>query len=242
MQTASPFSLIHFWNQGDHVSHCVAIILISMSIITWVVIIHKVIEQFNQRRLARKVDSFWHTVALDQGMLALGPSPRNHFYILARRGHEALLHIKHSRQETAVNAPPQLHDRLNISDWVTRGLQQSIDTSAASMQTGLALLGSIGSTAPFIGLFGTVWGIYHALIGLSQPQGAKGHSSIELVAGPIGEALIMTALGLAVAIPAVLAYNALMRENKATLSALNRFAHDLHAYFLTGTRVDQGEA
>jgi biopolymer transport protein ExbB len=120
-------------------------------------------------------------------------------------------------------------------------LQQSIDTSAAALQAGLALLGSIGSTAPFIGLFGTVWGIYHALIGLSHPQSAQAQTSIQLVAGPIGEALIMTALGLAVAIPAVLAYNALMRGNKAIVSALNRFAHDLHAYLVTGTRVDKRE-
>jgi biopolymer transport protein ExbB len=212
-----------------------------MSVITWVVIIHKLIDQYYQRRLARKVDSFWHTMTLDQGMLALAPSSRNHFYTLAKRGQEALLHILNSRQVNTNSSPPQLHDRLNISDWVTRGLQQSIDTSAASMHSGLALLGSIGSTAPFIGLFGTVWGIYHALIGLSHPQGSKTNTSIELVAGPIGEALIMTALGLAVAIPAVLAYNALMRGNKAIVSSLNRFAHDLHAYFVTGTRVDQGE-
>jgi biopolymer transport protein ExbB len=103
----------------------------------------------------------------------------------------------------------------------------------------LALLGSIGSTAPFIGLFGTVWGIYHALIGLSNQSAAAGKASIELVAGPIGEALIMTALGLAVAIPAVLGYNTLMRGNKTIVSRLNRFAHDLHAFFVTGTRVDQ---
>ena len=210
-----------------------------MSVTTWVVTILKAIDQYCQRRFAKRVDLFWHTVAFDQGMRVLGGSGHNHFYMLAQRGHEALVHIKHSRQENVSNTPPQLHDSLNISDWVTRGLQLSIDTSASSMQTGLALLGSIGSTAPFIGLFGTVWGIYHALMDLSLPQGAKPQTSIALVAGPIGEALIMTALGLAVAIPAVLAYNGLMRGNKGIVSALNRFAHDLHAYFVTGTRIDQ---
>ncbi len=240
MHPTSQFSLIHFWNQSDSVSQCVATILLGMSITTWVVILLKSIDQYFQRRRSKNVDVFWHCVNLDLGMQALGASPRNHFYLLARRGYEALHHIKLSRSTNAKDSPPQLHDRLNISDWVTRGLQQSIDISAASMQTGLALLGSIGSTAPFIGLFGTVWGIYHALIGLSQPAGAQAQTTIGLVAGPIGEALIMTALGLVVAIPAVLGYNTLTRCNKVTVSQLNRFAHDLHAYLVTGTRVDQG--
>jgi biopolymer transport protein ExbB len=100
----------------------------------------------------------------------------------------------------------------------------------------LAVLASVGSTAPFIGLFGTVWGIYHALMSI----GSAGQATIDKVAGPIGEALIMTALGLAVAIPAVLGYNALVRGNKFVLTKLNSFAHDLHAYFVTGARVQSG--
>ena len=239
VHSVSHFSLVQFWNQGDSVSHCVAVILISMSISTWVVILIKALDQYYQRRRSKKVDDFWHCADFEQGMIALVPSPRNHFYVLARNGNEALHHIKQSRFDDADYSPPQLHDSLNISDWVTRGLQQSIDNSATGLQTGLALLGSIGSTAPFIGLFGTVWGIYHALIGLSNQSAAAGKASIELVAGPIGEALIMTALGLAVAIPAVLGYNTLMRGNKTIVSRLNRFAHDLHAFFVTGTRVDQ---
>jgi len=240
--TGSSFSFSQLWSQGDSVSQCVTTILVSMSILTWAVIIHKVMIQYYQRQCAKKIEQFWHTNGLSQGLLALGPSRHNHFYVLARRGHEAFVHIQHSHSKATHDTPLQLHDRLDISDWVTRGLQQSIDTSAASMQSGLALLGSVGSTAPFIGLFGTVWGIYHALIGLSHPQGSQAQTSIDLVAGPIGEALIMTALGLAVAIPAVLAYNALMRGNKTHVSALNWFAHDLHAYFVTGARVDQGDA
>ena len=239
MQSSPQFSLIHFWNQGDSVSHCVAAILIGMSITTWIVILIKALDQYYQRRRSKKVDDFWHCANFDQGMIALVPSDRSHFYLLARHGNEALHHIRQSRYENTIGSPPQLHDSLNISDWVTRGLQQSIDLSATRLQTGLALLGSIGSTAPFIGLLGTVWGIYHALIGLSSQAGSTGKTSIELVAGPIGEALIMTALGLAVAIPAVLGYNALMRGNKTIVSQLNRFAHDLHAFFVTGTRVDQ---
>jgi biopolymer transport protein ExbB len=104
------------------------------------------------------------------------------------------------------------------------------------MQSGLAVLASVGSTAPFVGLFGTVWGIYHALLSIS----AAGQATIDKVAGPIGEALVMTAMGLAVAIPAVLGYNALVRGNKGVLNKLNRFAHDLHAYFVTGARISAG--
>ncbi|HSI52776.1 MAG TPA: MotA/TolQ/ExbB proton channel family protein, partial [Ramlibacter sp.] len=108
-----------------------------------------------------------------------------------------------------------------------------IDESTSRLQAGLAVLASVGSTAPFVGLFGTVWGIYHALIAIS----AAGQATIDKVAGPIGESLVMTALGLAVAIPAVLGYNALVRGNKSILNKLNRFAHDLHSYFVTGARV-----
>ena len=120
-----------------------------------------------------------------------------------------------------------------MSDWVTRCLRNGINEFTARMQSGLAILASVGSTAPFVGLFGTVWGIYHALIVI----GTTGQASIDKVAGPIGEALIMTAFGLAVAIPAVLGYNAIVRGNKGVLGALNSFAHDLHAFFVTGARL-----
>ena len=126
-----------------------------------------------------------------------------------------------------------MHDSFNVSDWVTRTLRNTLDEFTARLQSGLAILASVGSTAPFVGLFGTVWGIYHALLAI----GDAGQASIDKVAGPIGESLIMTALGLAVAIPAVLGYNALVRGNKGVLHKLNRFAHDLHAYFVTGARV-----
>jgi biopolymer transport protein ExbB len=146
---------------------------------------------------------------------------------LAQAGHEATAH-HHSTKS-------HLHNTLDISDWISRALRNSIDDSTARFQAGLAILASVGSTAPFVGLFGTVWGIYHALVGI----GAAGQATIDKVAGPIGEALIMTALGLAVAIPAVLGYNALVRGNKSILTKLNRFAHDLHAYFVTGARVSK---
>ncbi|MGE8492655.1 MotA/TolQ/ExbB proton channel family protein, partial [Comamonas sp.] len=145
---------------------------------------------------------------------------------LAIEGREATAHHRKTAEH--------LHDSLDVSDWITRCLRNGIDEFTARAQSGLAVLASVGSTAPFIGLFGTVWGIYHALVAI----GMSGQSSIDKVAGPIGEALIMTALGLAVAIPAVLGYNALVRGNKSVLNRLNSFAHDLHAFFVTGTRLN----
>ncbi|WP_347080530.1 MotA/TolQ/ExbB proton channel family protein, partial [Escherichia coli] len=129
------------------------------------------------------------------------------------------------------------HGALNISEWVTSCLRRSIETITGRMQRGLQVLASVGRTAPFVGLFGTVWGIYHALVGI----GVSGQASIDRVAGPVGEALIMTAFGLVVAIPAVLGYNALTRSNKAILAQLSNFAHDLHAYLITGGRVGQSQ-
>jgi biopolymer transport protein ExbB len=177
------------------------------------------------KKLARGSESFWHSPDFDQGLRQLGDSKDNPFRALAEEGRQARDHHSNTRE--------QLHDALDISDWVTRALRNSIDDTVARLQSGLAVLASVGSTAPFVGLFGTVWGIYHALIGI----GLAGQATIDKVAGPIGEALIMTALGLAVAIPAVLGYNALVRSNKFIVSRLNRFGHDLHAYFVTGARV-----
>ena len=122
---------------------------------------------------------------------------------------------------------------MDVSDWITRCLKDTMDESVAHLQSGLSILASIGSTAPFVGLLGTVWGIYHALLAV----GVTGESSMEQVAGPVGEALIMTAFGLFVAIPAVLGYNALTRANKALAAKLKRFAHGLHAYFVTGSNL-----
>jgi biopolymer transport protein ExbB len=161
-------------------------------------------------------------------MAKLGDDPANPFRMIAIEGREATAHHR--------NTKAHLHDALDLSDWVTRSLRNAIDEFTAKAQSGLAILASVGSTAPFVGLFGTVWGIYHALISI----GASGAATIDKVAGPVGEALIMTALGLAVAIPAVLGYNALVRGNKFVLGKLNSFAHDLHAYFVTGARVTSG--
>ena len=218
------FGLADLWSQGDIITRGVALLLLVMSLSTWIVIIVKALELRKFTAQARATESFWHATDFADGLNKLGADPANPFRALALEGREATVHH---------NAQPTLHDSLDRSEWLTRSLRNSIDTSTARLQAGLAVLASVGSTAPFVGLLGTVWGIYHALISIS----AAGQATIDKVAGPIGEALIMTALGLAVAIPAVLGYNALVRGNKSVLYRLNRFSHDLHGYFLTGARV-----
>ena len=224
----SQFGLASVWTQGDFVTKSVAVLLLLMSLASWMVIVLKALDIVKYKKHAKQAEDFWHSEDFAAGVTKLGNDPTNPFRHLALEGREATAHHR--------NTKVHLHDSLDVSDWVTRSLRNTIDEFTARLQSGLAILASVGSTAPFIGLFGTVWGIYHALVAI----GASGQSTIDKVAGPIGEALIMTALGLAVAIPAVLGYNALVRGNKSILIKLNSFAHDLHAYFVTGARVNQG--
>jgi biopolymer transport protein ExbB len=224
------FSLSEFWSQGDQVSHIVILFLISMSILSWTIFLVKIMTLSRQHAFSKRVEPFWHSVSFSAGLHVLGSRLNNVFFDLANDGVESVQHLQRSSET-------QLHDQLNLSDWVTRALRNSVEGSLAKLQSGLSILASIGSTAPFIGLFGTVWGIYHALANI----GASGQTSLDQVAGPIGEALVMTALGLAVAIPAVLTYNALVRTNKKIASALNRFSYDLHAYLVTGARVETSD-
>ncbi len=225
----SQFGIANVWVQGDFVTRAVAILLLAMSLASWIVIILKALDILKFKKHARAAQDFWHSDDFAAGLSKLGNDNTNPFRHLALEGREATAHHR--------NTKAHLHDTLDVSDWVTRCLRNCIDEFTARLQSGLAILASVGSTAPFIGLFGTVWGIYHALLAI----GTSGQSTIDKVAGPIGEALIMTALGLAVAIPAVLGYNALVRGNKSILIRLNSFAHDLHAYFVTGARVKTGE-
>lgn len=221
----SQFGLANVWNQGDIVTRSVTFLLLAMSVASWLVIIIKTLDLIKYKRIAKTVEDFWHSEDFAAGLAKLGADPASPFRQLALEGREATLHHH--------NTKAQLHNTLDMSDWVTRTLRNTIDEFTARLQSGLAILASVGSTAPFVGLFGTVWGIYHALLSI----GTAGQATIDQVAGPVGESLIMTALGLAVAIPAVLGYNTLVRGNKGVLQKLNRFAHDLHAYYVTGARV-----
>ena len=224
------FGVLHIWHHGDWVARSVFVVLLAMSVASWMVILVKALDLHRLNRAAQAALGFWQAKDYADGLDRLEPHADNPFHQLAVEGREAAAHLQHRDPQR-----PHLHDSLDLSDWLTRCLRAQLDTTTHRLQAGLTLLASVGSTAPFIGLFATVWGIYHALLTI----GAAGQATLDKVAGPIGEALIMTALGLAVAIPAVLGYNALVRGNKALLAQLNRFAHDLHAYFLTGARVGE---
>ena len=226
----SQFGIAHVWAQGDFVTRSVAILLLLMSVASWAVIVIKTLALLRLKKQTRLARDFWHSEDFAVALNKLGTEADNPFRNMALEGREAVAHHRKTSEH--------LHDALDISDWVTRTLRYCVEGCTQRLQSGLAILASVGSTAPFIGLFGTVWGIYHALVAI----GMSGQSSIDKVAGPIGEALIMTAFGLAVAIPAVLGYNALVRGNKKIINALNSFAHDLHAYFITGARVSAEKA
>jgi len=224
------YGLANVWEQGDLVTRGILMALLAMSVLSWLVIVVKLWRAASLSRIVeRGAVPFWRAASFDAGVAQLAdaaPSPeRNPLLALAQAGREAAAH------HGAAHA--QLHQRIGMSDWITRQLKNTLDEWVARLQGGLAVLASIGSTAPFVGLFGTVWGIYHALLVI----GETGQTSIGHVAGPVGESLIMTAFGLFVAIPAVLGYNALTRMNRAIVLKLNRFAHDLHAYFVTGAQL-----
>lgn len=220
--------LEYAWQQADYVSKSIAIVLVIMSVLSWSVIVLKAVQLLRLGRMKRRALCFWHASGFAEGVERLGE--HNPFRELALAGHAA---DAHQNERTS-----QLHNRFDLSDWLARCLKEVLDDHVTKLQAGLAVLASIGSTAPFVGLFGTVWGIYHAL----KVIAISGDASLAQVAGPVGESLIMTAFGLFVAIPAVLGYNAIARHNKSVVHQLNRFAHDLHAFFLTGARVSLTQA
>jgi biopolymer transport protein ExbB len=222
--------LMNVWIEGDAIIRAVALLLLAMSLASWLVIVVKTLNLLSARKQAQRIEAFWHSANIHDAIKTLGDEAHNPFREVASKGQQALSHLKTNAAQT------ELSKQLDTSDWVTRGLQNAIDDEVGKLQSGLVILASVGSTSPFVGLFGTVWGIYHALMQI----GMAGQATIDKVAGPIGEALIMTALGLAVAIPAVLAYNALVRANKSIVARMNRFAHDLHALLITGSRVKTG--
>ncbi|MBI2312453.1 MAG: MotA/TolQ/ExbB proton channel family protein [Betaproteobacteria bacterium] len=228
MHQTTSMSILGFWAQADAVGKSAALLLLTMSVTTWYLIVTKAWQAWRIRRRAdRALNAFWSAESLTEAIahmqLAAPESPFSH---TAAAGADAVAH--HQR-----HVGDRLAATLALSEFVTRAIRRAIGRATAEIEAGLTVLASIGSTAPFVGLFGTVWGIYHALIGI----GFTGQATIDKVAGPVGEALIMTALGLAVAIPAVLAYNFLVRANRVVLADLDAFAHDLHAYLTTGARL-----
>ena len=224
--------LTHFWAQGDAVSRSVAAILFVLSVGSWTIMAGKIVAFWQARRChARALSAFWGADSLPAAMEALRNEDKTGILasLAISAANAAELHQQHAARGIGAG--------VSASEFVTRALRNQIVESQAKIESGLTFLASVGSTAPFIGLFGTVWGIYHALVGLSGATQVV----LDKVAGPVGEALIMTAAGLFVAIPAVLAYNAFTRANRLTLARLDGFAHDLHAYLVTGLRGCPGD-
>jgi biopolymer transport protein ExbB len=218
----NPYGLSALWKTGDAVSHTVLVILALMSLGTWYIMITKFFEQmslFRSYKAATK--DFWKTASVRDGIQRLKPT--SPFRYIAENGLSASEHHEGA-----------LTDSIDLHTWVTMSIQRAQDTIRTRLQGGLPFLATVGSTSPFVGLFGTVWGIYHALTAI----GIAGQASIDKVAGPVGEALIMTALGLATAVPAVLGYNYLVSRNKTANEAVRNFASDLHSILLSGSRVN----
>lgn len=219
---------LHFVAQSDFVGKTLFIILILMSLVTWYLILVKVGSNISmRRRSADFLNKFWNSSSLEQVEHEITThGARDPFSHLASHAMHAQAH--HNKFGAA-----KLEEAGSNGDFVTRTMRKVIDEETAKLENGLTVLASVGSTAPFVGLFGTVWGVYHALVGIGLSDGV----TINRIAGPVGEALIMTGLGLAVAIPAVLAYNTFVRNNRVYLSRLDAFAHDLFAFLTTGQQV-----
>jgi len=216
--------LAHFLGQTDALGKAMLFILVFMSLLSWYLIVTKALGAWlERRRSARFLEVFWNSpsVAIVQRHLEQS-RPDDSFSRLAA-------HAVAARGEGRNEADHEL---------LIRAMRRVMDEETVRQESGLTALASVGSTAPFVGLFGTVWGVYHALVAI----GLSGQGTLDKVAGPVGEALIMTALGLAVAIPAVLAYNAFVRANRLVLARLDAFAHDLFAIITTGAHVGEAGA
>lgn len=223
-QVENPYGLDALWAQGDFVAKGTLVILVIMSIATWYVLIVKLIEQSRVLRDAKAVrKEFWAAPSVPDALSALKAGNAFRFV-----GEAAAAAADHHRRAAIT--------QVDLSTWVLMAVQRSTERVQSRLQGGLAILATVGSTSPFVGLFGTVWGIYHALTAI----GIAGQASIDKVAGPVGEALIMTAIGLAVAVPAVLGYNWLVRRNKGAIEEVRAFGADLHAVLISGSRPRVG--
>ena len=228
---AQSMGFLHFIAQSDYVGKGLFIILLIMSLVSWYLILVKTFSNARtRRRSATFLNRFWNSSSLEQvenETATHGVDPFSHLTV------HALEARRHHQRYGATN----LEAAGSNSDFIMRSMRKVIDEETAKLENGLTVLASVGSTAPFVGLFGTVWGVYHALVGIGLADGV----TINRIAGPVGEALIMTGLGLAVAIPAVLAYNAFVRGNRVLLSRLDAFAHDLFAFLTTGQQLQMSE-
>ncbi len=221
----NPYGLGALWASGDIIARSVLVLLLIMSLASWYVIFTKLWDQRKLKQSAKAAEKqFWTAPSIKDGVERLKKG--DDFRMVAEDGLRAASHHD-----------GRLTDRIDLHEWITMSLQRAVDAVNSKLNSGLGLLATVGSVAPFVGLFGTVWGILNALVSI----GIAGQASIDKVAGPVGEALIMTAIGLFVAVPAVMGYNWLLGRNKLIQDALRNFAADLHAYLVSGARVG-GEA
>ena len=219
-EVMNPYGLEAMWKHGDFVAKTTLIIMIIMSIGTWYIIFTKLVEQRKLMKAANAVgESFWKASSMKQAASMLDEGSA--FRYIAEQGVKADEH----HEGTLVEA-------IDRHTWISMSVERAVGSVSSRLQDGLAFLATVGSTAPFVGLFGTVWGIYHALTAI----GIAGQASIDKVAGPVGEALIMTAIGLAVAVPAVMGYNWLIRRNKTVMERIRAFSGDVHNVLLAGKR------
>jgi biopolymer transport protein ExbB len=216
----NPYGLEALWTQGDFVARGTLIIMIIMSMGSWYIIFTKVWEQAKLMKSAKAAsDTFWTAGSVRKGAESLEEASA--FRYMAEQGLKAAEHHEGT-----------LTEQIDRHTWIGMSVQRSVENINSRLQDGLAFLATVGSTSPFVGLFGTVWGIYHALTAI----GISGQASIDKVAGPVGEALIMTAFGLAVAVPAVMGYNWLIRRNKTAMERVRAFSGDLHNVLLAGKK------
>jgi biopolymer transport protein ExbB len=226
----NPYGLGALIAQGDLVARSTLAILLFMSLFTWFIMITKFFDQRKVRKMATEAErEFWAATSLPDAINKL-KGKSNPFKALAETGRQAYEHHEANKARLAGS--------IESSEWISEALSRTQDIIVSRLQSGLPVLASVGATAPFIGLFGTVWGIYHALIAISL----AGQASIDKVAGPVGEALIMTAIGLFVAVPAVLGYNVLLRRNKGVQERVSHFGHELQAYLISGAKLGLGRA
>jgi len=222
----------HLIHNFDPLGWIVFVVLVVMSFTSWYFIIANAIRNSMVRGRADKViNGFWGNGSTQDAIRELEAQPKGEPF--SKIALDAASAVAHHQQAAAGGG--RLAESLSRSEFIDRALRQAVARESLRLEGGLTLLATVGSSAPFIGLLGTVWGIYHALIKIS----ASGNASMEAVAGPVGEALIMTAFGLFTAIPAVLAYNFFNRSNRLTYAQFDEFAHDLHDFFATGARVEQ---
>ncbi|PLZ00893.1 biopolymer transporter ExbB [Burkholderia sp. WAC0059] len=219
-EVTNPYGLGALWANGDFVARFVLLVLVAMSMGSWYIMITKFFEQARANRRAKSADEqLWSAPSLAQGAGQLDDA--SPFRFIAETAIEAGEHHEEA-----------LLEAVDRNTWIQVSIDRAITSVSNRLQDGLAFLATVGSTAPFVGLFGTVWGIYHALTAI----GIAGQASIDKVAGPVGEALIMTAIGLAVAVPAVLGYNFLVRRNKSVMERVRGFGAQLHTVLLSGSK------